>query len=206
MVALANTENEMNMRMNANEMMENATTSMAVVLKESDFQKESFMKEDENEKNSGNNTLQMSEISPSQKRSKTSVTGITRQTEVIGTAEHPTIEGGLMSAPELQISSGSQEDFIIDERAALIFAKLNDILNRSPAYNTKSLLTVGQKIRKMAWKNLKAQARLVFRLWMKKALRQANASVRSKQKNTQNTHKTQIKTLKSSHHGMKKDV
>lgn len=198
-VALANTENEMNMRTNANEMMGNVTTSMAVVLKKSDFEKEASTKEDENEKNSRNDTLQMSEISPSQKGSKTSVTEVIRQTDMIGTAENPTIEGGLMSAPELQASS-EEKDFILDARTALIFAKLNDILNRSPAYNAKALLTVGQKVRKTTWKNLKTQTRLVFRFWMKKALMEANASIKPKQKNS---HKTRTKALKSSHDGVK---
>ena len=101
---------------------------------------------------------------------KPSLSQVVKQTDVIGTAEHPTIEGGLISAPELVEVNPEA----VDEISLIITTKLNEIFNRSPMYNSKMFLSMAMETVRNSIENVKAKSDQIWKLWTKSVMEKTN--------------------------------
>ncbi len=148
--------------------------SMTVVLSAKDIQHESEVTEKPMNTSAFHNDNQI--------EMKSSVSQVVKQTEMIGTVEHPTIEGGLISAPELVEVLSEEAPEVADETTLAITSKLNEIFNRSPAYNSKVLFNMVIQTYLNARENLRAKSRQIWKLWLRSHLTKTNKAPSINQK------------------------
>jgi hypothetical protein len=91
---------------------------------------------------------------------------VIRQTETIGTAETPTIDGGLISAPEF-IQASPQG---IDAITLIIMTKLNGTFRNSAAYDLTSLIRTAEAKSLRPLQQMKTKCIQVWHSWLKSAI------------------------------------
>jgi hypothetical protein len=128
------------------------------------------------------NTIHADNFNPSQATTqpesngvKADVPQVIRQTQVIGTAESPTIDGGLISAPEFIPTSLEA----VDAGAIIIMTKLNDTFMNSAAYDLESLIRMAKSESLVRLQKIKTKGAKIWHAWLKSAMAAANVKTKS---------------------------